>query len=32
MQEFLSAAHNVDEMLERLKRYILFDLLLALQR
>ena len=23
----LSAAHNVDEMLERLKRYILFDLL-----
>ena len=27
MQEFLSAASSVDEMLDRLKRYVLFDLL-----
>jgi len=26
MQEFLGATHNVDEMLEMLKKYILFDL------
>lgn len=27
VQEFLSAVHSVDEMLDRLKRYLLFDLL-----
>ena len=26
MQEFLTATHNVDEMLEMLKKYVLFDL------